>query len=207
MAPPDDTPAEGDDTSEYLQERHRVIARFIEMGGNVPIELDLAKLPKLADLVTDQHRVMVKDLTASGLPQEAVARILGISKERLQSLFDYELTTGYEIAHASLARSLYLKGLAGDTYATTSWLRLHNKGQWADKREQTDKGAQQVTAEIEAVKSVGQDLLASMLTAMSTDKALYKRPSKDKPPPVKVVQSDKAKPVKAGTTLKKVKGD
>lgn len=204
-----DTPEGGDEPSEYMNERQLVAARFIALGGGTTIAMDLAKMPVLADLVTEQHRDLVKDLAAQGLPNEAVARIMGISKERLQTLFEYELGTSFEIAKASLARGAYWKGIAGDVQAMALWLRNHNRSDWAStvKTEKTDKGAAQDDAEIDKIKTAGQDLLAAVLSGMSTDKKLFKPPKKDKPQPVKAVQSDKPKPIKAGSTLKKVKGD
>lgn len=206
MATPEDMPEEG---SEYITERQRIAERFIALGGGSTIDMDLAKMPKLADLVTDQHRAMVKDLTASGLAQEAVARIMGISKERLQALFDFELGTGYELAHASMARSLFLKGVAGDTQAQTNWLRLHNRTNWGTvtKVEKTDKGAEQSTAEVAALQEAGTNLVNDIIKSLSTAKDLYKRPTKGQQEPAKVVESAKPKPVMAGMTRKKVKGD
>jgi len=208
MADSDDIFEEAE-PSEYMNERQLVAARFIALGGGSTIDMDLAKMPKLADLVTDQHRSLVNDMAAQGLSNEAIAQVMGISKERLQTLFEYELGTGFERAKASLARSAYWKGIAGDVPAMALWLRNHNRSDWAStvKTEKTDKGAAQDDAEIEKVKTAGQDLLAAMLTGMSKDPTLFKAPKADKPRPVKVVESKKPKPVKAGTTLKKPKGD
>jgi AraC-like DNA-binding protein len=209
MADSDDTPEGGDGPSEYVNERQLVAARFIALGGGSTIDMDLAKMPVLADLVTPQHRDLVKDLAAQGLSNEAVARIMGISKERLQTLFAYELGTAFEIAKASLARAAYWKGIAGSESAMALWLRNHNRSDWISRiaTEKTDKGAEQASDEISAIKDLGQNVLAAMLSAMSTDKKLFKPPKKDKPAPVKAVESAKVKPVKAGTTLKKPKGD
>ena len=209
MGAPEDEDTDVIDNDDYITERQRIVQRFIELGGTETVEMDLSRMPKLADLVTDRHRAMVKDLTAAGLAQEAVARIMGVSKERLQALFDYELGTGYELAHASMARSLFIQGMAGDVQAKTNWLRLHNRTNWGavSRLEKTDKGAAQDAAEVDALKEAGKDLLAAALTSMSTDKNLFKRPKKDKQRPVKVVSSDKPKPVRVGTTLKKHKGD
>jgi hypothetical protein len=200
----EDAPEEGIYTTRDLMR-----ARFHALGGGKLLQEDLAKLPPLADLVTPAHKEMVYDLAASGLSNDAVSRIMGISKERLQTLFAYELGTAYEIAHANMARSLYINGLAGESGAALGWIRNHNRSNWASivKTEKTDKGAEQATAEVDALKTAGQDLLSAILTGMSTDKKLFKRPVKDKVKPAKVVQSDKPKPVKAGTTLKKPKGD
>lgn len=205
MADSDDIPQD-DEPSEYMNERQLVAARFIALGGGTTIDMDLAKMPKLADLITQQHRDMVKDL-ASYLPNEMVARIMGISKERLQTLFETELETGFHLAKASLGRAAYLKGVAGDVQAMALWLRNHNRSDWAQKIEKTDKGQEQSTAETAAIADAGRNLVNDLITAMSTSKDLFKRPVKGQQEPVKVVESAKPKPPKAGLTRTKVKGD
>lgn len=184
-------------------------AKFHALGGGRMFRDELKKLPPLEELVTDAHRQMVLDLAMSGLSQNVVARCMGISKERLRALFMTEIKTAYPVAHANMANTLFVNGLSGDTGAALGWLRNHNRTKWGSisKVEKTDKGAAQDGAEVDALKRVGEDLLAGALTMMSTDKTLYKRPKKDNPKPVKVVPSNKLKPVKAGITLKKPKGD
>jgi hypothetical protein len=192
-----------------LTARDIMRARFHALGGGKLLNEEIKKLPPLADLVTDAHREMVYDLAASGLSNDAVARCMGISKERLQTLFAHEVETAYELAHATMARSLWINGAAGESGAALGWIRNHNRSNWASivKTEKTDKGAEQATAETDALKTAGADLLSAVLTAMSTDKKLFKRPGRDKVQPVKVLQSDKPKPIKAGATLKRPKGD
>lgn len=202
-----DTADNDEQPNDYVTERQLACQRFIELGGGRTIQMDLEKMPKLADCVTPQHRDMVLDLAMSGISHETSARLMGISKERLQALFEYELGVGFEQAKASLIRSLYLKGVAGSETAAINWLKHHNKSDWASKLEKTEKGAAQDGAEIDKLKEAGGDLLTKMLTAMSTDKSMFKKPTSDKLKPVAVLQSDKPKPVKAGATLKKPKGD
>lgn len=192
--------------SEYVAQRNLVALRFIALGGGSTIDMDLSKMPKLADLVTDQHRAMVKDLTASGLANEAVARIMGVSKERLQTLFEYELGTGYEIAHASQARALYLKGIAGDAYASVNWIKLHNRSQWAEKRENTDKGAEQEKDIVkEASKAANDAFLASLIGAIATDQKL-KKPATEKRQ-AQAVAAAKVVAKKIPAVMKKPRGD
>lgn len=208
MAEHDEYPEDEADEP-ILTARDVMRARFYALGGGKLLNDELKKLPPLADLVTDAHKEMVYDLAASGLSNDAVARVMGISKERLQTLFEHELGTAYEVAHAQMARSLWINGAAGETGAALGWIRNHNRSNWASlvKTEKTDKGAAQDEAGIDKLKEAGADLVNAILSGMSTDKKLYKRPKKDKVQPVKVVSSDKPRPVKAGTTLKKPKGD
>lgn len=201
MAPPD----EQNEDSEYVARRNMVAERFIELGGGSTIDMDLRKMPKLADLVTQQHRDMVKDLTASGLANEAVARIMGISKERLQALFEYELGTGYEIAHSSVARALYLKAVSGDAYAGINWIKLHNRSQWAEKSERTEKGAEQdKDATADAIKAANEALLAALIGGIATAPEL-KRPEVKRQ--AAATQPDKVAVKKLPAVMKKPKGD
>lgn len=202
MAPPD----EQDEDSEYVARRNLVAERFIELGGGSTIDMDLRKMPKLADLVTQQHRDMVKDLTASGLANEAVARIMGISKERLQALFEYELGTGYEIAHSSVARALYLKAVSGDAYAGINWIKLHNRSQWAEKSERTEKGQEQEKdVTVEAARAANEAFLAAMVSGIAIDSKL-KRPEGEKRQAGAKVP-DKVAVKKLPEVMKKPKGD
>jgi hypothetical protein len=169
--------------------------------------MELRKMPKLADLVTDQHRDMVKDLTAGGMSHEGIARVMGISKSRLQDLFDYELAVGFELAESTLARAMYLKGVAGESSAATNWLRYHKKSQWSDKKEMTDKGAaQEKDVTVEAAKASNEAFLATLLAGMATDEKLIRKPSEKRPAPVAEAAKIPSKAVKP-VTVKKAKGD
>lgn len=199
-------PEQEDQDSEYVARRNMVAERFIELGGGSTIDMDLRKMPKLADLVTQQHRDMVKDLTASGLANEAVARIMGISKERLQALFEYELGTGYEIAHSTVARALYLRAVSGDSYAGINWIKLHNRSQWAEKRENTDKGAEQEKdAIVEATKAANEALLNALIAGIASDPKLKHAPTEKRQAAAK--SADKVVAKKLPETLKKPRGD
>lgn len=191
---------------DYVSERVRIAQRFIALGGGASIDMDLARMPKLADLVTDQHRAMVKDLVASGLSQDATARIMGISKERLQTLFEYEVGTGYEIAQASMARSLYVSGLAGNSKAASDWLRYHNRSQWSEKSQLSEEGAKQEGEAAEAAAAKSELFIAGLLAAISVDPTLYKKPgTKDNSTPEKPAIIAPKKTTKL--VVKKPKGD
>ena len=183
-----------DPESDYIAERNIGMERFLALGGGQPIELMVTKMTRLADGITQQHKDIVKDLIAGGLSHETTARIMGISKERLQSLFAYELETGFELAEANLARSLYLQGLAGNGAAATNWLRFHKKSQWSDKKEMTDKGAKQETdRDVEAAKAANDLLIRALIEGIAGDEKLVKAPSNAKP---KATQAAKIAPKK-----------
>jgi hypothetical protein len=191
---------------DYISERQRIAERFIALGGGTTVEMELRKMPKLKDLVTDQHRDMVKDLTAGGMSHDGIARVMCISKERLQSLFDYELAVGFELAESTLARAMYLKGVAGESSAATNWLRYHKKSQWSDKKEMTDKGAaQELDTVVEASRAANEAFLAAMISGIATDPKLKRPPTEKR----QAAATEAAKVVakKLPVTMKKPRGD
>lgn len=196
-----------DQDQEYIAERNIALEKFQALGGGIPIELQVSKMTKIADCVTQQHKDIVKDLVMGGLSHETIARIIGISKGRLQELFAYEIETGFELAEANLARSLYLQGLAGNNAAATNWLRYHKKSQWSDKKEMTDKGAkQEEDRDVAAVKAANDIILRQLIEGIAGDEKLVKAPTKkaqtETQPVAKIAPK---KPTKA--VIKKVKGD
>jgi hypothetical protein len=186
-APPDEGAM---DYNELLNLRH---ARFRALGGGQDIQQDLKDASRqllLKDQVTDQHRKIVYDLAAGGLSNQDVADVMGISKERLQTLFDYEIKAAYQLCHSSLARSLYFLGIAGDGRAAADWLRLHNRSKWATK---TLLSGSEDGAPIKTEDSGSKTLLTKLLAGMATDKKLT-RPSKPSALPAAVTKKDVKQP-------------
>lgn len=206
---PGDAPGPDGPEGGIYTARDLMRAKFHALGGGRIFADEIKKLPKLDELVTDAHRDMVLDLARSGLSQKAVALSMGVSKTRLRELFLPELKTAYPVAHANMTNVLFVNGLAGDSNSALAWVRNHNRTKWGtiSKVEKTEKGAEQATAEVAATKQAGIDLVNMLLTGMSTDKNLFKRPAKGQQEPTKVVESVKTKPVKPGVTRTKVKGD
>jgi hypothetical protein len=204
MADQDDAPPR--DYNEEMNLRHE---RFIALGGSTDIQQDLKKLGSerilLGDLVTDLHRKIVYDLAAGGLSNQDVADVMGISKERLQTLFDYEIKAAYQLCHSSLARSLYFMGIAGDGKAAADWLRLHNRSKWATK---TQVSGLEDGAPIKTEDAGARDLLNKLLSGMATDSKLKKttRPAPPVAPAADVITAAK-KPTKKTVNLKKVRPD
>jgi len=165
--------------SEYVQELNARHARFVALGGNVDIQTEMKGWKPLKDLVTDQHRKVVFDLAASGLSNEDVADVMGISKERLQALFPVEIKTAFQLCMASMARSLYVQGLAGNERAATNWLTFHNRSKWIKKTSiQGDDTAPPVQVEHQAAKGTIVELIKGMMT---DPKLKGKSKSVDKP--------------------------
>jgi hypothetical protein len=203
MASPDN-----ETQDDYISQRQMVAERFAALGGGETIEMSLSKMPKLKDLVTDSHRAMVKDLTAGGMSHESIARVMGISKSRLQDLFDYELAVGFELAESSLARSMYLSGVAGNSTAATNWLRYHKKSQWSDKKEMTDKGAsQEKDIDQVAIKTANDLLLKALIEGISGSENLVRAPSKAHSAPVVAAKVSPKKTVKAVMKKPRIEDD
>lgn len=183
--------------------------RFMALGGDKTMFMRLREYrdrPVLGDLVTDEHRDLVMDMRAGGLSHDAIAGVLGISKGSCQTLFDYELRAGVDLGQAAAASALLHNGMAGDTAAALGYLKNHPDLKWTSKSQVTGKDGKDLIPENASQAEANQIFLANVLQAMSTDKKLHK-PAKDKPRPAKVVESAKPKPAKAGTTLKRAKGD
>jgi hypothetical protein len=183
--------------------------RFKALGGGTTVQddvkaLGLERLP-LGQQVTDAHRELVSHLAAAGLSNQSIADILGISKERTQHLFKREIGTGFELASATLARSLYWMGVSGDTQAAIQWLRYHNKSQWKAKQE--FGGIDGKPIQVETEDKTGKEFLAALLQGMSTDKKL-KRPAKDaKREPSLVPAVERGRKRKHGSVVKKVRAE
>jgi AraC-like DNA-binding protein len=175
------------DYNEMMNLRHE---RFKALGGGQDIQRDLSDLSKrnlLADQITDLHRKIVFDLAAGGLSNQDVADVMGVSKERLQTLFKQELASAYQLCHSSLARSLYYLGISGDGRAAADWLRLHNRSKWATK---TQLSGSEDGAPIKTEDSGAREVLNKLLAGMSTDKKLTRPPStKSSPAPTPTTAS------------------
>lgn len=180
------------DYNEELNLRHE---RFKALGGGQDLQkdlLDASKLNPLVDQVTEMHRKIVFDLAAGGLSNQDVADVMGISKERLQTLFKQEIASAYQLCHSSLARSLYYLGISGDGRAAADWLRLHNRSKWATK---TLLSGSEDGAPIKTEDSGAKEVLQKLLAGMSTDKKLT-RPSKPTTDPAAVSTSARTSPAK-----------
>jgi hypothetical protein len=78
---------------------------------------------------SEEQRKRVKSLSAVGIPQEEIARQIGIrSPKTLRKHFRHELDRGAMEANASVAGALYNKAIAGDTAAMKFWLLC--RGGW-----------------------------------------------------------------------------
>jgi hypothetical protein len=175
-------------------ERDLQLARFHALGGGRLLEEDIAiASPTIGELTTPLHRDIVKKLAAAGLSNQAIADILGISKERTQETFAYELGTGFELASANLSHSLFLAGVSGNHSASIAWLRNHNRSTWRTKDNNTGNQTQSPEGG-EAKTASSRDFLGKILADMMTNKNLK---GTSAAVPVSTVKAKLEAPVKA----------
>ena len=74
---------------------------------------------------------LIEGMVANGIAHEQIAQLLEISSDTLTRHYRKELDTGTSKAIALMARSLYRRGLKGDTTAALFWLKA--KAKWRDR--------------------------------------------------------------------------
>lgn len=198
-----------DEPEDYNARRITRMERFRQLGGGKPLHEDVVNLgvmPTLANEVTDKHREMVMELAGTGMSQETAAKILGISKERLQTLFDKEWEIGFDLHSGDMQRTIRINAKLGDSWSAVQWLRYHPRSRFSDKMERTDKGAEQEKdINADALKTANELFVASVIGAMATDPQLKREAIKTLAPP-KAATIEKVKAVKP-KNVKRIKGD
>lgn len=185
--------------------------RFIALGGGRDIREDIrmhAGKVVVGDLITDEHRELVSELAATGLPHESIARILKIAKSTLQDHFKYELETGFELAKANMSRTVIINATKmGDASAALRWLQLHPDSGWAEKRERTDREREADTDDGRRQIEAAQSMVNALIAGMSTAPALYRPPEQSGNGNAPAVVESKQRTPKPGATQRKAKGD
>ncbi len=82
---------------------------------------------------TDENRKIVEQMAAVGIPQEGIARVVGIDAKTLRKYFDEELSTAAVKANAKIGGTLYNKAINGDTSAAIWWSKARMR--WSEKLE------------------------------------------------------------------------
>jgi hypothetical protein len=91
-------------------------------------------MPRPSITPTDEHRRLVKSLSAFGVPQEQIARRIGIrSAKTLRKHFREELDGGALEANTSVVQTLYKMATSGEhPTATLFWLKC--RAGWKESR-------------------------------------------------------------------------
>jgi transposase-like protein len=82
---------------------------------------------------TDENIRLVRTLSGYGVPQEEIARQIGIHQETLRSHYRDELDAGVAQANAKVAESLYKKAIGdGPQSASSAMFWLKTRAQWKE---------------------------------------------------------------------------
>ena len=104
---------------------------------------------------TDQEREQVEQMSAVGIPQESICRVIrdGIDDKTLRKHFRTELDTAVAKANANIGNTLYNKAMGGDTSALIWWSKTRMG--WKETSVQEHQGGVSVNVQLNAVKSEG----------------------------------------------------
>ena len=80
---------------------------------------------------TSESREKVKSYAAVGIPQDDIARVLGIDPKTLRKYYRDELDTAATMANAAIGGALYNKAKGGDTTAMIWWTKTRMK--WSEQ--------------------------------------------------------------------------
>lgn len=82
---------------------------------------------------TDEGSKIVEQMAAVGIPQEGIARVIGIDPKTLRKYYDDEISTAAIKANAKIGGTLYNKAINGDTSAAIWWSKARMR--WSEKTE------------------------------------------------------------------------
>lgn len=99
----------------------------------------------------DKDRLLVKSLSAVGMPYEDISRKLKITSDTLVKYYKDELELGRAEANAEIARTLYQQAKNGNVAAMMFWLKT--RARWTEKHQHEISGidGQPIVTRIERV--------------------------------------------------------
>lgn len=99
----------------------------------------------------DKDRLLVKSLSAVGMPYEDISRKLKITSDTLVKYYKDELELGRADANAEIARTLYQQAKNGNVAAMMFWLKT--RARWTEKHQHEISGidGQPIVTRIERV--------------------------------------------------------
>jgi hypothetical protein len=105
--------------------------------------------PGIAHEPTRRSRRLIKRMVSAGLTVKSIAQVVELSEDTLTKYYRQELDTGLDESIALAERSLYRRGLKGDTTALIFWLKA--RAQWRD-RDAMNVQVAQILPDAEKVK-------------------------------------------------------
>lgn len=107
---------------------------------------------------SDETRKKVENYAAVGIPQEDIAKVIGIDKKTLVKYYRSELDVSMVKANAAIGGALYKKAMDGDTTAMIWWTkaRMLWKETKNEERRYVDKDGEDLhTKDKELLKKMG----------------------------------------------------
>lgn len=102
----------------------------------------------------EQIRRTVEAMVAGGIPQEDVARVVGVDAKTLRKYYREELDTAATKANAKVAQTLYQKAINGDTTAIIWWTK--GRMGWAEKRDYNQRHTMTYEEALDELDSEGE---------------------------------------------------
>lgn len=102
---------------------------------------------------TEVTRAQVSSLVAFGIPQNHIARMIGISDDTLRKYYDDELELGLSDANQKVANVLYSKAVdERDLSACIFWLKTRGRKMFSEKElDETKKALEQYQSIVESL--------------------------------------------------------
>lgn len=110
---------------------------------------------------SEEKRLLVKELSGVGIPQEQIASILGISDDTLRKHFEPEIFVGRAEAHAKMAQAIYKKALSGSEKIMMFYAKTQMKWKETDGLEITGANGGPLDINVSSMESMDK-LLAGM---------------------------------------------
>lgn len=107
---------------------------------------------------TDELREKVSSYAAVGIPQEDIAKVIGIDKKTLTKYYRKELDTAMTQANAAVGGALYNKAMGGDTTALIWWTKarmLWKETKQEERRYVDEEGKDLHAKDKELLKKMG----------------------------------------------------
>ena len=94
---------------------------MIDDNSSTPIKRETAGQPPYEP--TDKDRTTIEIMVAGGIPQENIARVIGIDKKTMYKYYREELDTSADKANAAIAKTLFQQAKDGNTSAAIWWTK------------------------------------------------------------------------------------
>ena len=100
---------------------------------------------------TDQQRKQVEAMAGYGIPQKAIARVMGLADKTLSKYYADELANGSTKATSKVAESLYRNAVDGNVSAQIFWMKA--RAGWSEKTQHEITGKDGGPIEISDAKA------------------------------------------------------